>query len=487
MVPIYLQIANTLTTKIQNRGIPAGTKLPPERELARLLGVSRTTAMNAYGVLEERELVSTRVGSGTYVTLDHSAGKTQDAVPWEQLFTPPYKSPLSSILRMLIDAPTADETISMAAGMPDPSLYPMETIRRTLAENLQETGAADFGYLPTEGYMPFRNSLAKWQRQKGIQAAGDHVLVVSGSQQGLYLVAKAFVEPRDYVMVESPTYLGAIQVLEAAGARLLSLPNSKKIDLQAMEDYLIRYRPKLFYTIPTFRNPTGQTMTLQERTDLIRLAAKYRLVIVEDDPYGDMWYGQQPPNALKSYDTYGGVIYIGTFSKMLLPGLRTGWVTASPAVINRLAQEKQYVDLHSNTLAQKLLHTCIENDVIRAHLEKVRAEYRKRRDAMAAGLRRWCGGSLSFEAPDGGLYIWCMIKTGASPQELLRQAATAKVTFVPGEAFYPNGAGRKEMRLCFATHNEERLAEGVRRLGKILSSSESYARHDENVAGRPII
>jgi DNA-binding transcriptional MocR family regulator len=335
--------------------------------------------------------------------------------------------------------------------------------------------------------MPLRNSLAKWQRQKGIQAAGDHVLVVSGSQQGLYLVTKAFVEPRDYVMVESPTYLGAIQVLESAGARLLCLPNSKKIDLQAMEDYLIRYRPKLFYTIPTFRNPNGQTMTLHERTELIRLAAKYRLVVVEDDPYGAMWYGQQPPHALKSLDTYGGVIYIGTFSKMLFPGLRTGWVTASPTVINRLAQEKQYVDLHSNNLAQKLLHTFVEKGVLQSHLDKVRVEYRKRRDAMASGLRRWCSGSLSYEVPDGGLYIWCNVKSGAAPHELLRQAAAAKFTFVPGEAFYPNGAGQKELRLCFSTHNEERLTEGVRRLGKILSSSGGAGQFEDKTAGRPII
>lgn len=485
--PMYLQIANNLTAKIQDSTIPAGTKLPPERELARLLDVSRTTIINAYRLLEEQGLVSTRVGSGTYVTELSFDDQEQHSIPWEQLFAPQYKSPLSSLLRTLVAVPTADETISFAAGMPDPELYPLNIIEDSFITDKQAKHSADLGYIPTEGYQPLRRSLAAWQKQQGIQATPDNVLIVSGSQQGLYLIIKAFIEPRDYVIVESPTYLGAIQVLESAGARILCLPQSKNLDLEVLEDYLVRYRPKLFYTVSTFQNPTGRVMSLATRKELLRLGARHRLAIVEDDPYSQLYYGQQPPPSLKSLDTYGGVIYLGTFSKMLIPGLRTGWITAPHQVVNRLAQEKQYIDLHSNNLSQIILHNCLEQDFLAGHLLFIRREYKKRRDIMINAIRRYCGEHLDFEAPDGGFYLWCNITSPISSSELLRRSAAAGVTFVPGEAFYLNDSERHQIRLCFATHNETLLNEGVRRLGQIFRSGIAVQTLSPKTAGRPII
>ncbi|KYZ74817.1 GntR family transcriptional regulator [Anaerosporomusa subterranea] len=485
--PIYLQIANSLAAKIKECTLPVGTKLLPERELASLLEVSRTTIINAYRLLEERGLVSTRIGSGTYVANLNVTDQQANDMPWEQLFSPHYKSPLSSLLRSLVATPTADETISFAAGMPDPALYDLKIIEKALVDGNHGLDAADFGYIPIEGYPPFRRSLATWQNSQGIHAAPDNILIVSGSQQGLYLIVKAFVEPRDYVIVESPTYLGAIQVLEAAGARVLCLPQSSSLDLGALEDYLIRYRPKLFYTIPTFQNPTGQVMPLHHRQELIRLAARYRLAIVEDDPYSQLYYGQQPPPSLKSLDTYGGVIYLGTFSKILFPGLRTGWVTAAPQVINRLAQEKQYVDLHSNNLSQIILHTCLADHYLADHLSFVRREYKKRRDTLAGAIRQYCSTHLDFELPEGGFYLWCNVRPPASPVELLRRSAAAGVTFVPGEAFYLNNTESHHIRLCFATLGEDRLNEGIRRLAKIFKSGTANATFPSGTAGRPLI
>ncbi len=485
--PMYLQLANGLAAKIQNSTLSAGTKLPPERELVKLLEVSRTTIINAYRLLEERGLIITRVGSGTYVAEPSFINESSATILWEQLFTPQYKSPLSSLLRTLIATPTADETISLAAGMPDPAFYPLSIIEKALISSKHDLEVSDFGHMTTEGYLPLRHSLAAWQSRMGIQAAPDQFLVVSGSQQGLYLIVKAFVEPRDYVIVESPTYLGAIQALEASGARILTLPPSDSINFELLEDYLIRYRPKLMYTIPTFQNPTGRVMSLHDRQELIRLASRYRLVIIEDDPYSQLYYGQQPPPSLKSLDTYGGVIYMGTFSKILFPGLRTGWVIAAPQVINRLAQEKQHIDLHSNSLSQIILHTCLEEDYLTNHLATVRMEYKKRRDAMIGAIRRFCSGYITFNMPEGGFYLWCSITPPASGAELIRRAATVGVSFVPGEAFYTNGTKSNEIRLCFATHNEELLKEGIRRLGRIFASGAANAAQPSDTAGRPII
>lgn len=484
-LPMYLQIANCLTTNIMNAQIPANTKLPPERQLAQLLNVSRTTAISAYRLLEERGLVATRIGSGTYVT--PPAMSDQPEVPWEQLFIPQYNSPLASLLRTLIASPTADDVISMAAGMPDPTLYPLDLIELTLGKNAPQTDRTDFGYISTEGYLPLRRSLTNWLKKTNMAALPENLLIVSGSQQGLYLVAKTFLEPRDYVIVESPTYLGAIQIFESAGARILCLPQTGSYDFGLLEDYLIRYRPKLFYTIPTFQNPTGRVTSLRERQELIRLAARHRLVIVEDDPYSQLYYDQQPPPNLKSLDTYGGVIYLGTFSKILFPGLRTGWVNAPVPVINRMAMEKQYVDLHSNNLSQQIIHRCLEEDYLPSHLRTIRSEYKKRRDAMARALNQYCRNHINFELAEGGFYLWCKVDASVNPAELLRQATAGGISFVPGEAFYTNGSTSQEIRLSFSTHDPSRLTEGIRVLGKILGTSAASTPRLLPSAGRPII
>lgn len=484
--PMYIQVANCLAAKIHDSSMMPGTKLPPERELARLLEVSRTTVINAYSLLEERGLVSTRVGSGTYVTKPPETGQQSGSIPWSQLFIPQYKSPLSSLLRTLIANPTRDNTISFAAGMPDPSFYPLEILEKILPGAAHSPDAPDFGYIPAEGYIPFKHSLAKWQRSLGVPCTPDNILVVSGSQQGLYLIVKTLVERQDYVIAESPTYLGALQILEASGARILSLPRSGRLDFKLLEDYLIRYRPKMLYTIPTYQNPTGKVMSLEDRRELLRLAARYRLAIVEDDPYGQLCYDRQPPPALKALDSYGGVIYLGTFSKILIPGLRIGWVNAAPPVINRLAQEKQYIDLHSSNLSQKIIQRCLEEDYLPGHLKTIRQEYKKRRDAMAGALRRYCSGCLDFGLSNGGFYLWCRVAPPTSPAELLHRAATAGVSFVPGEAFYPYGVESREIRLCFATHGEDRISEGIRLLGRIFASGSANAQIPP-ATGRPII
>jgi DNA-binding transcriptional MocR family regulator len=485
--PLYLQIATALSSKISNFTIPSGTKLPPERELARLLSVSRTTAINAYSLLEEHGLVSTKVGSGTFVSICSEAPQQQTMpMPWDQLLTPGYKAPLSSIIRSIIASPTAGDTISMAAGMPDPAFYPLQLIHSAFDMKKRSFDLSDFGLIATEGYLPLRCSLATWQTKLGNPATPDQLLIVSGSQQGLYLLVKSFIEPRDYVIVESPTYLGAIQLLEASGARLLTLPPGNRLDLAMFEDYLIRYRPKLFYTMSSYKNPTGRVMDLNERQELIRLAAKHRLTIIEDDPYSLLHFGPPPPPSLKQLDSYGGVIQLGTFSKILFPGLRTGWVHAAPPVINRLAQEKQYVDLHSHNLAQMIINTALEENSLPLHLAMVRREYKNRRNAMATAIKKHCGSSLRFDLPEGGLYIWGRLPATIAPTELLRRAAPLGISFVPGDAFYAHGAISHEIRLCYATHDEERLSEGIRRLAKALGSY-SPEESISAAAGRPII
>lgn len=464
--PLYLQIASLIADKIQTQILPSGTKLPPERELADLFAVSRTTAINAYRKLEQQGLVWTKVGSGTYVAQERNLESLSE-VPWPQLFTAYPQNPLASILRDLVSTP-APGTISLAAGMSDPTLYPMETFTELFNHNIRSAAPADFGHIPTEGYNPLRKAISSMLSEKGIPASTENILTLSGSQQGLYLLSKVLLEPGDYVVMEAPTFIGAIQVFQAAGAKVLSLPCSERLSLELLEDFLIRYRPKLFYSIPTYQNPTGRVMPEQERKDLIKLAKRHRLVIVEDDPYSDLYYGEQPPQALKALDSYGGVIYLGTFSKILFPGLRTGYLAGPPVLINRLALEKQYIDLHSNNITQWLITMFLNEGRLAEHLTMVRREYKKRRDTMAKALQRLCANYLEFTVPEGGFYLWCKLKQAGTSQRLLQEAAKNRISFVPGEAFHTVPTLDQEFRLCFTTYNEAVLLEGVQRLAKSL-------------------
>ncbi|AFQ45390.1 PLP-dependent aminotransferase family protein [Desulfosporosinus meridiei] len=465
--PLYLQIALLIADKIHKEILPAGTKLPPERELADLFSVSRTTAINAYRKLEQMGLVWTKVGSGTYVAQTLNVESSSE-VPWPQLFTAYPQNPLASILRDLVSTP-APGTISLAAGMADPALYPLDIFTELFNRNIATANLADFGHIPTEGYTPLRKAIAAMLSEKGISTSTENILTLSGSQQGLYLLSKVLLEPGDYVVMEGPTFIGAIQVFQAAGARVLSLPCSGKLSLELLEDFIVRYRPKLFYSIPTYQNPTGRVMPAQERQDLINLAKRHRLVIVEDDPYSDLYYDQKPPQSLKALDSYGGVVYLGTFSKILFPGLRTGYLAGPPVLINRLALEKQYIDLHSNNIAQWLVTMFLNEGKLAPHLETVRREYKKRRNAMTKALQRLCANDLEFTVPEGGCYFWCKLKQAGTSQRLLHEAAKNRISFVPGEAFYTMPTQDKELRLCFTAHNEAVLLESVQRLAKSLT------------------
>lgn len=484
--PLYLQIADFLEDKIKEGLIPAETKLPPERILAKLLGVSRTTAINAYRQLDLDGLVETKIGSGTYVNRIKGQEK-RPSIPWEQLFVPHLKSPLSSILRSLVSE--SINTISLAAGIPDPKLYPLETIRVLFNKYNQEMNPGDFSHIPTEGYTPLRKTICQLYKEKNISIEQDNVLITAGSQQGLYLLNKVLIEPGDYIIVESPTYIGAIQVFQHSGAKILTIPRLDELPLSILEDYLIRYRPKFFYLIPTFQNPTGHVLSLKQRQELLDLAARYQLIIIEDDCYNELYYDQQPPPSLKSLDKYNLVIHLGTVSKTIFPGFRTGWFIGPPILINRLSLEKQYMDLHCSNISQWLLNILLKENILKDHLLKVRKEYKKRRDTMHNSIQRYCSNMLTYTLPQGGFYFWCQLPEWITSTMLLHEVSKVGVAFVPGEAFYTNNSGSNKIRLCFTTQDEEHLGEGIQRLGKVLKSFSKNQRKDalsEFTTGIPI-
>ncbi|HEY8909136.1 MAG TPA: PLP-dependent aminotransferase family protein [Desulfosporosinus sp.] len=327
---------------------------------------------------------------------------------------------------------------------------------------------------------------------RGIRTQAKSIMILSGSQQGLDLLSKVFLEPGDYVVMEEPSFLGAIGVFKAAGARILTVPMDEEgLRTDLLEQILSRHRPKFIYTLPTFQNPTGTNMSLSRRQELLKLAYQYHVPIVEDDPYSELYYENQPSPSLKSLDEYGHVIYLGTFSKMLFPGLRLGWCVAPPSVLEQLTLAKQHVDLHTSTTTQWMMTEFCKQGLLDEHLPIVRNQYKRQRDAMVAALTEFGPQGVTWTVPEGGYYLWCELPHGMKAATLLTKSAEKNVTFVPGNAFYVNSGGKDRIRLCFSRHPETTIREGIHRLceaiSKILNQSHPGGTNDEPRFNEPLV
>jgi DNA-binding transcriptional MocR family regulator len=463
--PIYRQLAETLALAIADGTLGEGERLPSERDLAVGLGVSRTTAVTAYRELEARGLVRGHVGRGTFVC---AADQPTDApFAWRGRVALGAQRALDPSLRGILSAAGTD-TISFGAGTPAPELFPVELFRRVADDVVRRQPTAAFGIGPTEGQPRMRVSIAE-----RLAARPEQVLIVAGAQQGLDLIARCLLDPGDTVVIDRPGYLGAVQTFRSAGASLVGW-DVERADPDELEDLVLRYRPKLFYTTPTFQNPTGRTLPIDVRRELLRVAARYRLPVVEDDPYSQLWFERRPPPSLFSLDDRGLVIYLGTASKTLGAGLRLGWLVAPPPIVEQLTLVKARGDLFTNGLTQLVLAEIVGSRAYDRHLAALRSEHAARHAALAAALRRRLpAGALSWRPAEGGLYIWCRLRGAIDSLGLLQRAEAAGVTFVPGEPFYGDGLGRHELRLCFSAVAPSVAEEGVRRLAMALGAEQA--------------
>ena len=473
--PLYRQLCEGLAGAIARGELRAGERLPSERALAGRLGVSRTTAVNAYRELAARGLVRGHVGRGTVVC----AGPDGSGAPfaWRGKVALAAQRTLDPSLRSLMRQATDPGVISFAAGTAALDRFPDDLFRELTDRALRGGAAAALGLGPTEGHPAFRRAIAARAR-----ARPEEVLILTGAQQGLDLVARCLLDPGDAVVLDRPGYLGAIQTFRAAGARLVGWEAARG-DLEELEDLLLRYRPKFLYLNPTFQNPTGRTLPVHERRELLALAARYRLPVVEDEPYRELSFASPPPPSLRELDEHRLVIHLATFSKTLAPGLRLGWLAASEAIVDQLALIKQRADIFSPSLAQLVVAELLRHGHYDAHLRALRAEHARRHEVMLAALRRLPPGALTCTPVAGGLYLWCRLPSwhgdGLDSADLLRRALARGVAFVEGERFYPDGAGRHELRLCFSGQAPAAIEEGVRRLAGALGEALEDTRRRE--------
>ena len=369
--------------------------------------------------------------------------------------------------------------ISFAGGFPDAALFDVEGIREATLAALAANPGAALQYGATEGFDPLREQIAAFMAAKGARGvAPTDLIVTTGSQQALDLIGKTLVSPGDTVIVEAPTFLATIQCFRLYGAQLLTVPvDGQGADVDALERLIERHRPKFVYLIPTFGNPSGAQMSLERRRRVLELAVRTRTLVVEDDPYGDLYFDAPPPPSLLALsDEVPGsrecLVHCGSLSKVLSPGLRIGWMVAPPELLAKATMCKQFSDAHTSTFAQATAAQYLASGRMPATLARVRGIYARRAAAMVEALRQALGEAIDFVPPRGGLFVWARL-TGARGKpadggELARRAIEQGVAFVPGAPFFARDPDPATLRLSFATVDEERIREGVRRLAVAL-------------------
>jgi 2-aminoadipate transaminase len=398
---------------------------------------------------------------------------------WTSRYAQRAKGVKSSAIRELLKITQRPDVISFAGGLPASEVFPAARFQEACQRVLQTQAHLALQYGATEGYEPLREMIARHISRYRIQARLENVLITSGSQQALDLIGKLLINPGDKVLVEAPTYLGALQGFNVYGAEYIPVPSDADGLCTEMLEAPLRLGPKFMYVLPNFQNPGGTTLAEGRRHELVLLADKFGIPIIEDDPYGQLRYEGDHLTPLVVLDrenlrrdrgySIGNVIYLSTFSKTLAPGLRLGWIVAPPEVISKLTQLKQGADLHTSTFGQMVAYEVARDGFLDEHVKLIRRVYRERRDAMLEALQAEFPSEVTWTRPQGGLFLWVTLPEGLDAQQLFAAAIQEHVAFVPGESFYaPNGTteeGRRHLRLNFSASDPEKIHEGIRRLG----------------------
>jgi 2-aminoadipate transaminase len=401
--------------------------------------------------------------------------------PWEYRYAHRTQKMGSSVIRELLKLTEQPDIISFAGGLPAPEVFPVMEFREACNYVLDHFGPQALQYSTTEGYLPLREMIARHTARYGVEVAPDNIMITSGSQQALDFIGRLFLNRGDYIVVESPTYLGALQAWNAYGAQYIPVRADEDGMIVDELEAALRIGPKFIYVLPNFQNPSGSTLSLERRHQLIELADRYGVPIVEDDPYGQLRYEDEHIPSIVHLDSEyrgpngghysGNVIYLSTFSKLLAPGLRLAWVIAPPEVIRKLVMTKQAADLHTSSFNQYVAHQVAKGGFLDEHVKVIRATYKERRDVMFEMMEEMFPQGVTWSKPKGGMFLWGVLPEGMDAAEVLKRALERKVAFVPGAAFHPRGGGENTMRINFSYSAPEVIREGVARLATTLKET----------------
>lgn len=474
--PLFRQIADSIRREIQTGVLAGGVKLPASRVLAKRLGVHRRTVVAAFAALCQQGWLSSGVGQGTFVR-EREAGAAGEAtgessVPlrafsWDlaiQRRPPDVPDPW----KYWPPGPEPERTIHFMGATADPSLFPTEDFRLCLEQVFRDLGASALEYGPPEGFGPLREWVSESLRARGVRVDPDGILIVSGSQQGLDLVSRLLVRDGETVLVEEPGYANGYRLFQANGARAIGVPvDGDGLRLDHLEALAGRHSARLLYTMPVFQNPTGVCLAADRQAPLLEICARRSLPIVEDHFDADLYYDGAPPRPLKAIDERDQVILLGSFSKILFPGLRLGWLAAPRALRAPLLELKRTADFSTGLLVQCAINFFCRQGRLGQHLERVRRIYGKRLREMLESMERDFPPGTNWTRPRGGLTLWVTLPPGADAWELLQSARGEGVDFSPGTLFHAGGGGREHFRLSWIRETEERIRRGVAVLGSL--------------------
>ncbi len=470
--PLYRQLIRYIKMQIESGQLPAGTRLPASRELAEQINISRISVVNAYAELRAEGYLSAHAGRGTFVNRSPNAPTSIAPAPTKQKAGIP---PLHQIeqtdytLRDMIRLSKRPGVINFSHGAPPSDFYPMHHLREAINAILERDGVNALGYEQSEGYAPLRASVRDYVSGLGIRCSSDNVLITAGAQQAIDLVVQSLAREGDTIVTANPTYLGILDIARARRVRVHSIPaddEGMRIDL--LEQYLMDgNKPRLIYVMPTFHNPTSAVMPLHRRRQLLNLANEYHIPIIEDAVYHELRYEGENVPLLKELDETGIVIHISAYSKILLPGLRIGYLITDRAYLERLVRIKAAADVSTSGLNQRAMHYLIQRGLLTYQLDHNNRELRKRRDTAIQALMRHFPPGTAWNRPQGGLYLWVTLpKNGPTAAELFMAANKKDVSFAVGSVFYNGAGGTYNLRINYGLQQPRLIDEGFRRIGE---------------------
>ncbi|MBM7623241.1 aminotransferase class I/II-fold pyridoxal phosphate-dependent enzyme [Sporohalobacter salinus] len=457
---LYLQLYSQLKELILKKKLTADTKLPPIRKFARKLNVNNVTIVNAYNLLEEEELVYKKVGSGTFVaplTVQHK--EEQDNYLDEKVY---------------IDEDTKftdnqEEIINFATGAPTPNLFPIAPFKRLVNKVLDRDGGYAFGYQKSQGYLALRKTISSYIANYNIEANINEIQIISGAQQGIDILAKTFLDYGDTVFVERPTYPGAISVFNSRKANIVEIPITPEgIDITVLEEKLAKHNPKFLYLMPNFQNPTGYSYSKKNKERIIELANKYDLLIIEDDCLSNLNYTCDNNQSLKSLDQNERIIYIKSFSKVFMPGLRLAFLLIPERHFEDILISKYISDIFTDGLVQRVLDLYFKEEMWEKQITTLKETYSQRYLTMCKALEKFLPQEVKFITPQGGLNFWLELPTKLTDAKLQQEALQANINLAPGSVFYAASPPKNKIRLSIAAVSQKEIKQGIKRLGEII-------------------
>ena len=375
----------------------------------------------------------------------------------------------SSAIRDILKLTSREGMISFAGGLPAPELFPLKELGEATQRVLTKYGSQALQYAITEGQIPLREKIVHTLAPGSTRLTLNHLIITQGSQQGLELLAKLYLDKGSVVYTETPSYLGALQAFRLFQAEIAPIPTDDQGILpDALRKALKKRRPAFLYLMPNFQNPTGVSLSLERRREIVEISKQSDLLVVEDDPYGDLFFEGEKLPSLFALGDGRNIVYLSTFSKTIAPGLRVAFAAADEEIAGKLAMIKQGTDLQTNTLGQFIVNEYLESGLLPEHLRKLRTTYRVRRDLMLTAMKEHFPSTLTWNRPGGGMFLWVTLPENRDAKDILLQCIEQNVAFVPGQEFYPDGSGRNTMRMNFSNASPENIEAGIKRMGTVL-------------------